>query len=62
MYIKIYTKSQLILLRNLMPVFKKKYILPRGIFDKVEAVLELKNLERQVSLRYYWNLLKVVMM
>lgn len=46
MYIKIYTKSQLVLLRNLMPMFKKKYRLPSGIFDKVETVLVSRKLGR----------------
>lgn len=46
MYIKIYTKSQLILLRNLIPLFKKRYRLPNEIFDKAETVLELRTLGR----------------
>lgn len=46
MYIKIYTKSQLVLLRNLMPMFKKKCRLPSGILDKVETVLVSRKLGR----------------
>lgn len=46
MYIKIYTKSQLVLLRNLMHMFKKKYRLPIGILDKVERVLVSRKLGR----------------
>lgn len=44
MYIKIYTKSQLILLRRLKPLLKKKYQLPNEILDKVEAILEDRKL------------------
>lgn len=40
MYIKIYTKSQLILLRSLIPLIKNKYKLPSGILDKVYQILE----------------------
>jgi len=40
MYIKIYTKSQLILLRSLLPVMKKKYRLPNEILDKVYRILK----------------------
>lgn len=40
MYIKIYTKSQLILLRSLMPLMKDKYRLPSGILNKVYEVLK----------------------
>ncbi len=46
MYIKIYTKSQMVLLRNMMPLLKKKYRLPRGIFDKAERVLVSRKLGR----------------
>ncbi len=46
MYIKIYTKSQLILLRNLIPIIKRKYRLPREIFSSIEKVLESRKLGR----------------
>lgn len=44
MYIKIYTKSQLILLRRLIPLFKKKYRIPKEILDKVYRILKSKKL------------------
>ncbi|MEZ3435564.1 MAG: hypothetical protein K1W34_13245 [Lachnospiraceae bacterium] len=44
MYIKIYTKSQLILLRRLRPLFKKKYRLPKEIVDNVHHILKSKML------------------
>lgn len=40
MYIKIYTNSQLILLRSLLPVMKKKYRIPNEILDKVYRILK----------------------
>lgn len=40
MYIKVYTKSQLILLRSLMPLMKNKYRLPNSILNKVYEVLK----------------------
>lgn len=46
MIIKIYDKNQLILLRNLSPMIKKKYRLPREIFDKIEVVLASDTLGR----------------
>lgn len=44
MYIKIYTKSQLILLRRLIPLFKKKYRLPKEILVSIHRILESKTL------------------
>lgn len=44
MYIKIYSKSQLILLRRLKPLFKRKYQLPNGILNKVENILKEREL------------------
>ena len=44
MYIKIYLKSQLILLRRLKPLFKRKYQLPNGILNKVENILKEREL------------------
>ena len=44
MYIKIYTKSQLILLRRLKPLLKKKYQLPDEIMDKIEIILKDRKL------------------
>lgn len=44
MYIKIYTKSQLILLRRLKPLLKKKYQLPNEILDKAEMILKDREL------------------
>jgi len=44
MYIKIYTKSQLILLRRLKPLLKKKYQLPNEILDKTEMILKDREL------------------
>ena len=46
MIIKIFDKNQLILLRNLSPMIKKKYRLPREIFDKIEVVLASDTLGR----------------
>ncbi len=44
MYIKIYTKSQLVLLRNVNKLFRKKYRIPQGILDRIEAILMVKEL------------------
>ena len=44
MYIKIYSKSQLILLRRLRPLFKRKYLLPEKILNKAERILKEKKL------------------
>lgn len=44
MYIKIYTKSQLVLLRNVNKLFRKKYRLPQEILNRVEAILMVKEL------------------
>lgn len=44
MYIKIYTKSQLVLLRNVNCLFRKKYRLPQEILNRVEAILMVKKL------------------
>ena len=46
MIIKIFDKNQFILLRNLSPMIKKKYRLPREIFDKIEVVLASDTLGR----------------
>lgn len=44
MYIKIYTKSQLVLLRSVNRLFRKKYKLPQEILNRVEAILMVKDL------------------
>lgn len=44
MYIKIYSKSQLILLRRLRPLLKRKYLLPEEILNKAERILKEKKL------------------
>ena len=44
MYIKIYTKSQLVLLRSVNRLFRKKYRLPQEILNRVEAILMEKKL------------------
>lgn len=44
MYIKIYTKSQLVLLRSVNRLFRKKYRLPQEILSRVEAILMVKEL------------------
>lgn len=44
MYIKIYTKSQLILLRQLKTLLKKKYQLPNEILGKAEMILKDRKL------------------
>ena len=44
MYIKIYTKSQLVLLRSVNGLFRKKYRLPQEILNRVEAILMVKDL------------------
>ena len=44
MYIKIYTKSQLVLLRSVNRLFRKKYRLPQEILNRVEAILMVKKL------------------
>ena len=44
MYIKIYTKSQLVLLRSANRLFRKKYRLPQEILNRVEAILMVKDL------------------
>ena len=44
MYIKIYTKSQLVLLRSVNRLFRKKYRLPQEILNRVEAILMVKDL------------------
>lgn len=44
MYIKIYTKSQLVLLRSVNCLFRKKYRLPQEILNRVEAILMVKKL------------------
>lgn len=40
MYIKIYTKSQLILLRYIRPILKEKYLFPQGIFEVIQKLLK----------------------
>lgn len=42
MYIKIYTKSQLVLLRSVNALFKDKYRIPTDILSKVGRLLEEK--------------------
>lgn len=44
MYIKIYTKSQLVLLRSVNRLFRKKYRLPQEILNRVKAILMVKDL------------------
>lgn len=44
MYIKIYTISQLVLLRSVNRLFRKKYRLPQEILNRVEAILMVKEL------------------
>ena len=44
MYIKIYTKRQLVLLRSVNRLFRKKYRLPQEILNRVEAILMVKDL------------------
>ena len=44
MYIKIYTKSQLVLLRSVNRLFRKKYKLPQEILNRVEAIIMVKDL------------------
>lgn len=44
MYSKIYTKSQLVLLRSVNRLFRKKYRLPQEILNRVEAILMVKDL------------------
>lgn len=44
--IKIYTKSQLTLLRNMTTVLKKKYRLPYEVIEKAEMILQIKELGR----------------
>lgn len=44
MYIKIYTKSQLVLLRKLEPFLKKKYRLPKEILNRINMVLQTEDL------------------
>lgn len=39
MFIKVYTKSQLVLLRNLNPILKKKYRLPYEVIDRADRIL-----------------------
>lgn len=46
MYIKIYTKSQLLLLRNVNHLLKK-YQMPKEILKTVEAILEEKRLGKK---------------
>lgn len=46
MFIKIYKKSQLLLLRSLLAFFKEKYRFPKEIFDTAERVLEYRELGR----------------
>ena len=44
MSIKIYTKSQLVLLRSVNGLYRKKYRLPQEILNRVEAILMVKDL------------------
>ena len=44
MYIKIYSKSQLVLLRRLQPLMKRKYQLPTEIINKTELILRERKL------------------
>ena len=44
MHIKIYSKSQLVLFRSVNKLFRKKYRLPQGVLDRIEAILMVKEL------------------
>ncbi len=44
MHIKIYSKSQLVLLRSVNKLFRKKYRLPQGVLERIEAILMVKEL------------------
>ena len=44
MHIKIYSKSQLVLLRSVNKLFRKKYRLPQGVLNRIEAILMVKEL------------------
>ena len=44
MHIKIYSKGQLVLLRSVNKLFRKKYRLPQGVLDRIEAILMVKEL------------------
>ena len=47
MYIKIYTKSQLVLLRSVNGLFRKKYRLPQEILNRVEATFPKMTAEEE---------------
>ena len=44
MHIKIYSKSQLVLLRSVNKLFRKKYRLTQGVLERIEAILMVKEL------------------
>ena len=44
MPIKIYSKSQLVLFRSVNKLFRKKYRLPQGVLERIEAILMVKEL------------------
>lgn len=44
--IKIYKESQLVLLRNMIPLLKKKYRIPYEVIEKAERILQNVNLGR----------------
>lgn len=44
MHIKIYSKSQLVLFRSVNKLFRKKYRLPQGVLERIEAILMVKEL------------------
>lgn len=47
LYIKVYTKSQLVLLRSLIPIIKKKYRLPKEVLDQMYRVLKDRKLGKR---------------
>ncbi|MFR7441000.1 MAG: hypothetical protein ACLUUG_06875 [Lachnospiraceae bacterium] len=47
MYIKIYTKSQLILLRQIKTIVEKKYQLPNEILGKAENDFERQKIRKK---------------
>ncbi|MEY8283327.1 hypothetical protein AALA13_05765 [Lachnospiraceae bacterium 50-23] len=44
--VKIYKESQLVLLRNIIPLLKKRYRIPYEVIEKAERILQNVNLGR----------------
>lgn len=44
--VKIYKESQLVLLRNIIPLLKKRYRIPYEVIEKTERILQNVNLGR----------------